>query len=245
MDILSKNIDFESCILSQTDSTTAAGWLRKSNFADSEDEIVQMTTARHLATLIIESKCCLYSQWFPGDENAVSDALSRYFHLSNHELSNLINNFALEQVPFGIEILNLPIEISSWLTYLLQNQPVKEQWSKEQTRSSLYLGAATTHTFYQLDVTKTLSSKNFQEHNDTESWQPLLTQSKKVDLVLNLLNKSKRTQSEPPWIMWHRPLSWLTSLTQDWTMKENLHTFYSSNYDTTQTMIPLTDNRPL
>jgi hypothetical protein len=180
MEILSKNIDFESCILSQTDSTTAAGWLHKSNFADSEDEIVQMTTARHLATLIIESKCCLYSQWFPGDENTISDALSRDFHLSNHELSNLINNSALKQVPFGIEIQNLPTEISSWLTCLLRNQPVKEQWSKEPTRSSLYLGTATSRTSYRLDATKILSSKNFQEPNDTESWQPLPTPSKKA-----------------------------------------------------------------
>jgi hypothetical protein len=96
IDVLSKNIDFETCILSQTDSSTAAGWLCKSNFADSGDEIVQTTTARHLATLTIESKCCLYSQWFLGDENAVSDALSRDFHLSNIELSNLITTFALD-----------------------------------------------------------------------------------------------------------------------------------------------------
>jgi hypothetical protein len=35
IDILSNNIKHESCILSQTDSSSAAGWLRKSNFADS------------------------------------------------------------------------------------------------------------------------------------------------------------------------------------------------------------------
>jgi hypothetical protein len=47
--ILSNSIEPESCILSQTDSSSASGWLRKSNFADSEDEVVQMTTARHPA----------------------------------------------------------------------------------------------------------------------------------------------------------------------------------------------------
>jgi hypothetical protein len=59
---LSNSIEFESCILSQTDSPSAASWLRKSNFADSEDEIVQMTIAHHLASLVIDSKYCLYSQ---------------------------------------------------------------------------------------------------------------------------------------------------------------------------------------
>jgi hypothetical protein len=75
----------------------------------------------------------------------------------------------------------------------------------------------------------THSLKISQELNATESWQPLLTQSEKVDLVLNLINHSKQTQSEPPWIMWHRPLSGLTFLTQDWTMKENLHLFYNAS----------------
>ena len=64
IDILSDDIDFESCILSQAYSTTASGWLRKSNFADVEDEIVQMTTAGHLAILVMKSKSCFYSQWF-------------------------------------------------------------------------------------------------------------------------------------------------------------------------------------
>jgi hypothetical protein len=81
VDILSGEIASESCLLSQTDSTTAAGWLKKSNFADKSDEAVQLTTARHLANILIKTKSCLYSQWFPGDQNIVSDSLSRDFHL--------------------------------------------------------------------------------------------------------------------------------------------------------------------
>jgi len=45
LDFLDNEIQEESCILSQTDSTSAAGWLRKSNFAKTEEEITQMTTA--------------------------------------------------------------------------------------------------------------------------------------------------------------------------------------------------------
>jgi hypothetical protein len=35
IDIYNKDISQNDCILSQTDSTTAAGWLKKSNFSDS------------------------------------------------------------------------------------------------------------------------------------------------------------------------------------------------------------------
>jgi hypothetical protein len=91
VDILNQEINPEDCILSQTDSTSANGWLRKSNFSDSDEEATQLTTARHLAKLIIDSQSCIYSQWFGGADNVVSDALSRDFHLSDNllMLSNL------------------------------------------------------------------------------------------------------------------------------------------------------------
>jgi hypothetical protein len=89
IDVLFDEIDDESFILSQTDSTTAAGWMHKSNFVDSVDEVVQMTTAGQLAMLTIKAKSCLYSQWLSGGDNVVSDALSCDFHLS---LSILISS---------------------------------------------------------------------------------------------------------------------------------------------------------
>jgi hypothetical protein len=55
----------EACILSQTDSTTALGWLEKSNFADMSEELVQLSTARKVADIILESETCLFSQWTP------------------------------------------------------------------------------------------------------------------------------------------------------------------------------------
>lgn len=66
IDVLDNKILPEDCILSQTDSTSATGWLRKSNFTDAEDSSIHLVTARQLATIIIDSNACLYSQWFPG-----------------------------------------------------------------------------------------------------------------------------------------------------------------------------------
>jgi hypothetical protein len=78
-------------MLSQTDST-AAGWLHKSNIADSEDKVFQMTAARQLASLTNAAKSCLHSQWFLGGDNVVSDALSSDLHLSFNDLSILITS---------------------------------------------------------------------------------------------------------------------------------------------------------
>jgi len=162
IDVLSDSIEPESCILRRTNSTSASGWLRKTNFADSKEEKVQMTTARLLVNLVINSKCCLYSQRFPGDENVVADALSRDFYLSNTDLSNLIIFLFPSQVPFGLSIQDLPTEISSWLTCLLLNHLSKEQWSKAPTRSKLLHGTDTNPTYCPLDVTGTLSLYNSQ-----------------------------------------------------------------------------------
>jgi hypothetical protein len=76
MDFFHNTLERESCLLSQTDSSSASGWLRKSNFADRENEKVQLATARKLAELLILSECSLYSQWFPGKHNVISDSLS-------------------------------------------------------------------------------------------------------------------------------------------------------------------------
>jgi hypothetical protein len=64
VDIFHNVIQQESCLLSQTDSSSASGWMRKSNFANKSEEAVQLSTARKLANLLISSESCLYSHWF-------------------------------------------------------------------------------------------------------------------------------------------------------------------------------------
>jgi hypothetical protein len=61
MNYLHGDITSESCILSQTDSTSATGWLKKSNFTDANNQIVQLTTARKIAYIILDLDSCLYS----------------------------------------------------------------------------------------------------------------------------------------------------------------------------------------
>ncbi len=123
IDHLHGDICSESCILSQADSTSAASWLKKSNFTDSREERVQFYTARKLASIFLDASSCLYSQCFPGKDNEVSYACSRDFHLSDNKLTNLILTSVPHQVPFGFKIYQLPDEIASWLTCTLMKQP--------------------------------------------------------------------------------------------------------------------------
>lgn len=55
IDITLDLVHLKDCILSQTDNSTAAGWLCKSNFADNHDETAQLSIVHKLATLIIDT----------------------------------------------------------------------------------------------------------------------------------------------------------------------------------------------
>jgi hypothetical protein len=45
----------------------------------------------------MDNEACLYSQWFPGSMNDISDSLSRDFHISNSHLANLLLSWFPEQ----------------------------------------------------------------------------------------------------------------------------------------------------
>lgn len=216
----------ESCLLSHTDSSSASGWLRKTNFADKVDETIQLTTARKLATLLIGSESNLYSQWFPGDDNSIADPLSRDFHIHDTHLSFLLTSHFPEQTPFGLKILPLPLNIVSWLTSLLLSQPQKKPWSQEPTQSKFALGLASTYTLPPLDYSQTHTLTTSPRTNGLSYLPPSPTPSEKADFVLkNIINRSNQTRSNPPWIAWLRPLDWQEGQTPEWTPTTDLHTF--------------------
>jgi len=184
VDMLAAVIQPEDCILSQTDNTSAAGWLRKSNFAEENDEYIQLVTARKLASLVMESKTCIYNQWFSGETYSI-DSLSRDFHVEPTHLCNLLcENFPF-QVPFGLRLSLLPNEIISWVTSLLLSHQQIEPWLKEPVRSSFARGSAFKSTCSPLEsqVTPTLTASI--ETRNMKSCAPLASKSEKVDLVLS------------------------------------------------------------
>ena len=121
-------------LLSMTDSSTSAGWLRKTNFWEiigGDPDVVQATvrikTARHHATLLLDAGVKECSLWFLGQENNVANALSPDFDWSDNELTQIILYNCPSQLPQHFQIVPLPNKISSWLTSLLLRLPVKEQ----------------------------------------------------------------------------------------------------------------------
>ena len=59
--------------------------------------------------------------------NDVSDALSWDDDRSDNELINTFCSFTPSRIPDHFDIVPIPREISSWLIFLLQRLPVKEQ----------------------------------------------------------------------------------------------------------------------
>ena len=116
-----------SCILSMTDSTTTAGWLRKSNFQEddenSEQLLCKQELAREHASRLLNSTIKEYPQWFQGEFNDVSDALSRDFILTNSQLTSLLCSTVPDQLPDNFVIAPLPREIDSFISRWLLKMP--------------------------------------------------------------------------------------------------------------------------
>jgi hypothetical protein len=76
-----------------TDSMTAEGWHKKSNFSKfGESKIqssVRIKAARKQATLFMSLGINNYSQWFKGESNEVSDTLSHDNERDNKVLINI------------------------------------------------------------------------------------------------------------------------------------------------------------
>jgi hypothetical protein len=182
----------------------------------------------------MQKKGCLYSQWFTGEENVVLDCLSRVFHLDDSTLTNLILLDVPEEVTFGFNLFTLPIEIKSWLTCLVWNQPCTEPWSKEPMRSKLSLGADINNTSCQSVLNQTGSLMNSPNIRNRESLEPLLPYLEKVDLVLKKMLLLNQKQFGLPWTALLRPLSWSTELTPGSTQTPNFHLFYTDNSELIQ-----------
>jgi hypothetical protein len=129
-----------------TNSTTAEGWLKKSNFSKTgkspTQASVRIEAAWKQATLFLTLGTKCYSQRFERERNQVSDALFCDNYRSNEELTNAIKSFCPSQVPSHYKILELAKEITSWLTALLLKLLVSVQLREEHTRSKIGRGSS-------------------------------------------------------------------------------------------------------
>ncbi len=80
INILANHLQSGNRTLLMTDSSTAEGWIRKTNFRVRDKDQIQMDrrikVAQKFAMDFTKLGIKSYSQWFPGKENIVADALS-------------------------------------------------------------------------------------------------------------------------------------------------------------------------
>jgi hypothetical protein len=105
VDMLGDLLKRGDCALSMTDSSTSTGWLRKTNFQEFIGENADPVQSRiridahHHATLFLEAGIKEYSQWFPGQENKVANALLHDFDCSDNELTKVLCKSCPSQLP--------------------------------------------------------------------------------------------------------------------------------------------------
>lgn len=126
------------------------------------------------------------------------------------------------------------IFLASWLIFLLHNHPEKRPWSKAPMQSSLSHGSIIIPTSNPLVSHHiSISTISFMTEN-TRSSELSATPSERVDFILKHTSLISLSELEPPWKMYHMPLSWLTSLIPNWMEMGNLPSFYKGNYKYTE-----------
>jgi hypothetical protein len=208
VDIIAGRLEKGDCALSMTDSTTSEGWLRKTNFLEDVDLVqasVRIQVAREHAMRYMNQEIRDYSQWFPGIENNVADALSCEMDFSDDDLTKLLRLSFPEQVPENFVIVPLPNVIVSWLTSLLQQMPVNERFREEHTRTTLGHGSGGTSTASPLDSSTTPISQPSPANRESNSSEPSQSPSETRDLRETLQLPWLSHQSKVPSVTWSRP----------------------------------------
>jgi hypothetical protein len=208
IDIIHGRLTAGGCAQSMTDSTTAEGWMRKSNFVEPNEHPVQAKTrvgaARKYASIFMDADIKSYSQWFEGKRNNVADALSRDWHLGDDKLTPFLRSHFPEQMPESFRISQPPKEISYWLTSLLQQLPVSEQLRERHTTTGLALGDDGKNGASPLDATTFILISSAKSSKIFYS-VPLQWLSEKDGSRSIALTHWLKAQSEVPSRMWYRP----------------------------------------
>ena len=221
----------DSCILSQGNSTSALGWLHKSNFDDAEP--LHLSLAWAMANLIMDHNSCLYSQWFPGNENNLTNALSCDTHLDDDALLTLLLSHVPKQIPEGFCICPFLLELISQITTWLHNLPASMESLGAPQQSKLATGTTGKHSSMRSNSMVTPSSLVSPRVRSTTSSQPLpwlsMPMTSRTTQVHQVLLHQYLTQSAPPSMLWHRPTGLTTGQAQYMMMKKNLLLFYSDS----------------
>jgi hypothetical protein len=186
------------------------------------------------ATLFMSLGIKNYSQWFKGESNEVSNALSRDDDWDDEELINIFCAFCPSQIPSHFRIVPLPSKITSWLIALLQKLPVNQHFNKVHMQSKLGRGnngASTTNA-----LGTTASSSNISHNiNESKSSEPLPWLCKKDGFWDQLMTDWLKAQSQVPFHMYVQPSEKTASQTHPSTKMPGLDSFHSNSIGASKT----------
>jgi hypothetical protein len=221
-----------SVILTDTDSTTAAGWLHHSSFDDSRpgSPPLRLWVARVTAQLLLDHSSVLFSKWFPGKESQVADSLSWDHHITTAELLPLLHSSFLDQMPRDFVICPLPRKLSSQIrTWMRRRQP-SSQSPKVPTRSEIGTSATNPHSSSKSSSTTTPSSTPLTYSATPASSAPSPTRigSEDFPLLRTLIHEHQELVATPS-TLWLRPTGLTNVAAPVTTLAENSPSFHRIN----------------
>ena len=243
IDNIDNKINKYDCLLAIGDNTTAAGWLKRSNFRDNSEEnkessgewMLKQQVARKLASLILDSDSVLYTQWFKGEHNVVADSLLRdtyFLSPSSHE--NFLSKTVPQQLLKNFHIKEVPKEISCFIALMLQQLPIQKQRLKPQKASNLAHSRTGVLSSIVSDYTTHSTWMDLTPSKETLSCQLLHKQSEMAPSLQEIVFNWVKDQSTPPSHMWLRPSGQSVGQTQDWTQTVKCASCSKSNGEPTK-----------
>ena len=194
-------------LLGQSDNTSALGWLQAQTRYDKSNHISSVLReyiGRKLASILINSDTSLYSQHIKGSLNDVADALSRDPNASNHSILNKIQmNWKDQLPPTGLNIVQLPQEISYFILSVLEKQILMMELPK--TDRKKYKVALENGLSSQPDATWTYSSVGSDVRNKLRSSVASRTASDITLLARQLSMNLEEPQFAPKSSIYLRP----------------------------------------
>ena len=247
IDILENNTIALDCILSQIDSSTTEGWLRRFNFKEETESNLQtgekLKWARDHSSRTLDNELKEYSQWFPGKENEVADSLSRDYHIIDQQLTFLLFSIILQQKPPNFKISPLPPVIVSTLLAILQWLSEATQQRKAHQRSRIALGFASKSfsnksTFKRIPFS-TLSPTSIKSPSSLPSPKPCAKQN----FLQHVSLPWSQAQFVVSWTMWDRPSGITFVAIPDSTKTGSLQEFYKNSTMVIKIRIQIRNNK--
>ena len=175
-----------------TDNSSAVGWLYKSSFNPRTHKLHDMV-ARKLAKLLLDSNSNICSQHTPGNSNIIADSLSRDFHLPSKKLTFILQSLYPNQILKPLQILELPSEITSWLSSLRASltKPLGTPARQDRSKTGTLFGGENSWIDVVSKINSLQKSHKKQASNLSQRLQPVLEE-------MSLAQQKRPFSVEPP-----------------------------------------------